>query len=75
MKTTHRFVFLLGLSIRSGIAVADWSTNAQTTARADAQPALPKLTGDDARRAEELEKATEAAIKADRWDEVIARGN
>jgi hypothetical protein len=28
-------------------------------------PGLAKLTGDDARRAEELEKAIEAAIKAD----------
>jgi hypothetical protein len=28
---------------------------------------LRKLTGDDARLAEELEKAIEAALKADRW--------
>ena len=36
-------------------------------------PGLRKLTGDDARRAEELDKAIEAALKADRWDEAIAK--
>ncbi len=34
---------------------------------------MRKLTGDDAKRAEELDKAIEAALKADRWDEAIAR--
>ena len=32
-----------------------------------------KLAGDDARHAGELDKAIEAALKADRWDEAIAR--
>jgi len=32
-----------------------------------------KLTGDNARRADELDKAIEAALKADRWDQAIAR--
>ena len=36
-------------------------------------PGLRKLTGDDAKRAEELDKAIEAAVKADRWSEAIAR--
>jgi len=36
-------------------------------------PALRKLTGDDARRAEELVKAIDRALKADRWDDAIAR--
>jgi tetratricopeptide (TPR) repeat protein len=31
------------------------------------------LAGDDAKRAEELDKAVEAALRADRWDEAIAR--
>jgi tetratricopeptide (TPR) repeat protein len=31
------------------------------------------VKGDDARRAEELDKAIDAALKADRWDEAIAR--
>jgi hypothetical protein len=34
---------------------------------------LIKLTGDDAKRAKELDKAIEAALAADRWDEAIAR--
>jgi tetratricopeptide (TPR) repeat protein len=36
-------------------------------------PGLRKLTGDDAKRAEELGKAIEAAQKRGRWDEAIAR--
>jgi hypothetical protein len=36
-------------------------------------PGLLKLTGDDAKRADELDKATEIALKADRWEEAIAR--
>ena len=36
-------------------------------------PELRKLSGDDARRAEELDKAITAALKADRCDEAIAR--
>ena len=34
---------------------------------------MRKLTGDDEKRAEELDKAIETALKADRWDEAIAR--
>jgi tetratricopeptide (TPR) repeat protein len=36
-------------------------------------PGLRKLSAADARRAEELNKAIDAALKADRWDEAIAR--
>jgi tetratricopeptide (TPR) repeat protein len=36
-------------------------------------PGLIVLQGDDAKRASELDKAIEAALKADRWDEAIAR--
>ena len=36
-------------------------------------PGLRWLTGDDARRADELNKAIETALKADRWDVAIAR--
>jgi CHAT domain-containing protein/tetratricopeptide (TPR) repeat protein len=39
----------------------------------NAAPGLLRLTGADARRAEELDKAIVAARKADRWDEAIAR--
>jgi tetratricopeptide (TPR) repeat protein len=34
---------------------------------------LIRLTGADAKRAEEVDKAIDAALKADRWDEAIAR--
>jgi hypothetical protein len=34
---------------------------------------LLKLTGADAKRAEELDNAISAALKADRWNEAIAR--
>ena len=36
-------------------------------------PGLIVLQGGDARRAAELDKAIESALKADRWDEAIAR--
>ena len=34
---------------------------------------LSKLTGDDAKREHELDKAIAAALEADRWDEAIGR--
>jgi len=71
-----RVVFRLGLLIGFGIAIPGLPTTAQTTSPKEAPPPAPslrKLTGDDARRAEELNKAIEAALKPDRWDEAIAR--
>ena len=71
-----RVVFRLGLLIGLGIAIPGSPTTAQTTSPKEAQPPAPglrKLTGDDAKRAEELDKAIEAALKADRWDEAIAK--
>ena len=38
-----------------------------------AAPELRKLAGDDARRAQDLDKSIELALKADRWDDAIAR--
>ena len=70
-----RIVFQFGLLIGLGIAIPGLPTTAQSTSPNQAQPPAPglqKLTGDDARRAEELDKAIEAALKADRWDEAIA---
>jgi hypothetical protein len=72
-----RVVFRLGLLIGFGIGIPVLPATAQTTSPKEAQPLAPglrKLTGDDARRAEELEKAIVAAMKADRWDEAIPRG-
>ncbi len=71
-----RVVFRLALLITLGIEIPGLPTSAQTTSPKESQPPAPglrKLTGDDAKRAEELDKAIEAALKADRWDEAIAR--
>ena len=71
---------LIGLWIRSlcglGVSLAVSYAAAQTTTPKEAQATesgLRKLAGDDARRAEELEKAIEAAQKADLWDEAVAK--
>jgi tetratricopeptide (TPR) repeat protein len=74
MKALH-IVYRLGLLIGFGIAIPALSTTAQTSSSKEAQPSAPglrKLTGDDARRAEELDKAIEAALNAGRWDEATA---
>ena len=71
-----RVVLRLGLVLASGIVFSVFPTIAQTTPQKGAQsaaPGLQELSGDDAARASELEKAGEAALKADRWDEAIAR--
>jgi tetratricopeptide (TPR) repeat protein len=71
-----RVAFRLGLLFGLGIEILALPATAQTTSPKEAPPPAPglrKLTGDDARRAEELDKAIEAALKADRWDEAIAR--
>ena len=71
-----RVAFQLALLISLGIEIPGLPTSAQTTSPKEAQPPAPglrKLTGDDANREEELDKSIEAALKADRWDEAIAR--
>jgi len=71
-----RVAFRLGLLIGFWIEIPESPTRGQTTSPKDAQPAAPglrKLTGVDAGRADELDKAIEAALKADRWDEAIAK--
>ena len=52
------------------------SVPGQTPAPPAAKPAavgLIKLTGDDEKRRNELGKAIDAAVEADRWDEAIAK--
>jgi tetratricopeptide (TPR) repeat protein len=64
---------LLGLVV---LCIASAAPGQQTPATPAGQPAAPglaKLTGPDAKRAEELDKAIDAALKADRWDEAIAK--
>jgi len=73
-----RVVFRLGLLIGLWAEVPSLPATAQTTFPKEAQapaPGLRNLTGDDARRAADLDKAIEAAMKADRWDEAIARAD
>jgi len=75
MKALH-IMFRLGLLIGLWIEIPSASTSAQTLSPNQAQlpaPGLRKLTGDDAGRAGELNKAIAAALKADRWDEAIAK--
>src|SRR5262245_59308179 len=69
-------VFRLGLLLGFGIEILCLATAAQTTSPKEAQPPAAgsrTLTGDDASRAEELDKAIDADLKADRWDEAMAR--
>jgi tetratricopeptide (TPR) repeat protein len=73
---TLRVVCRLGLLIGLGIEFPALPTTPLTAAPKEAQPFAPgllELTGDDARRAEELDKAVEAALKADRWNEAIGK--
>src|SRR4051794_7974788 len=74
--TARRAVFVCGLMIGLVFEPAGRPATAQTAApkeEATSAPGVRKLTRDDARRAEELAQAIETAIKADRWDEAIAK--
>ncbi|MGO9465961.1 MAG: tetratricopeptide repeat protein [Isosphaeraceae bacterium] len=71
-----RVLFRLGLMIGFGLAMPGTPTTAQTTSPKEAQPAasgLRKLTGEDEKRAKQLDEQIDQATKADRWDEAIAR--
>jgi tetratricopeptide (TPR) repeat protein len=62
--------------VTAGISLLVAPAFAQTTPPTQVQPQAPglrKLTGDDAKRADELDKAIATALKADRWGETIAR--
>src|SRR5271165_3102480 len=72
LRVVLRSVLLSGL----GIALSGSPTRAQNASTKETQspaPGLRKLAGDDAKRAEELDKAIAAALQADRWDEAISR--
>ena len=76
MTNHHRVVFLLGLQIGLGFELTGGNTTAQMVAPKDEPPSpstLRKLTGDDARRARELNQAIEDALLAGSWDEAIAQ--
>ena len=71
-----RVVLRLGLLSGLGIALSGSPTRAQSTSSKETQspaPGLRKLTGDDAKRANDLDKAIVATLEADRWDEAVSR--
>jgi tetratricopeptide (TPR) repeat protein len=63
---------LLTLPLLLITAVVARQTPAQPTEK-QGTPGLVKLTGDDEKRATQLNEQVETALKADRWDEAIAR--
>ncbi len=70
-----RVVFRLGLLIGLELAMPAMPAMAQTTPPKGDQPPAPgliKLTGDDEKRAKQLDEQIEKCAKADRWDEAIA---
>jgi tetratricopeptide (TPR) repeat protein len=76
MMQALRTVLRLGLLVALVIVIPSLPTTAQTTSSKEAQPPAPglrKLTGDDARRANSLNKAMVTALQSDSWDEAIAR--
>ena len=73
-----RVVLRLGLLSGLGIALSGSPSRAQSTSSKETHspaPGLRKLTGDDAKRADDLGKAIAAALTADCWDEAISRAD
>jgi len=71
-----RVVFRLELLIGLAFAMPGMPTTAQNTPAKEAQstaPGLIKLAGDDEKRVKQLDEQIDQALKADRWDEAIAR--
>jgi tetratricopeptide (TPR) repeat protein len=70
----HKIAALsLGLLVLFINSAVPGQTPAPPASQPAAAPGLIKLTGSDAKRAEELDKAIAASLKADRWDEAIAK--
>ncbi len=63
----------LGLLVLVIASAVSGQTPAPPGGQPPTAPGLRKLTGDDAKRAEELDKAIGSALKADRADQAIAR--
>ena len=73
-RCTHRTLSLMFfLGVASSAAVAQTPAPKASDMRPVTAAGLVKLSGKDAKQAEELNQAIEAATKADRWDEAIAR--
>jgi tetratricopeptide (TPR) repeat protein len=71
-----RVVLRLGLLSGLGIALPGSPTRAQSTSSKETQSqaqGLRKLTADDAKRADDLDKAIDVALEADCWDLAISR--
>src|SRR6516164_8597218 len=68
----NRSAVLLGWLVFVTASVVRGQT-APPASRSTVPAGLIKLTGADAKRAEELDKAIDGELKADRWDEAIAK--
>jgi hypothetical protein len=63
----------LGLIVVIFASAGSGQTPGPPASQPTAGAGIIKLTGDDARRADELDKAIDAALTVDRWDEAIAK--
>ena len=64
---------LLGLLLLFTASAVSGQPPALAAGQPAAVPEVAELTGDDAKRAKQADEQIEKAIKADRWDEAIAR--
>ena len=64
---------LLGLLVLFTASAVSGQTPAPPAGQPPAAPGLRKLTGDDEKRAKQLDEQIDKALKADRWDEAIAK--
>jgi tetratricopeptide (TPR) repeat protein len=69
----NRSAVLLGWLVFVTASEGSGQTPAPPASQPTAAPGSIKLTGADAKRADELDEAIDAALKADRWDEAIAK--
>ena len=64
---------LLGLLMLFIASAVSGQTPAPPAGQPPAAPGLRKLTGEDEKRAKQLDEQIDKSVKADRWDEAIAR--
>ena len=72
VRITFWFLLLLWICMRIPESITSGQTTSSKATQPPPQP-LRQLTGDDARRAEELDQAVADALSADRWDEAIVK--
>jgi tetratricopeptide (TPR) repeat protein len=69
----HMFQSFLAVLMVSTGSSSGQSTNEKGAGKIDKAPGQRVLTGDDTKHAAELDEAIETALKADHWDEAIAK--